>query len=52
MSRIVLIERIGIVLGMALMVAAVALIEWHAGLLFAGFLLTAVSSDFRIGRRP
>lgn len=51
-ARIVLIERIGLVAGLVAMVAAVASVEWRAGLFLAGLLLTAITSDIRIGRRP
>ena len=51
-TRIVLIERIGLVVGLVAMVAAVASVEWRAGLFLAGLLLAVLSSDIRIGRRP
>jgi hypothetical protein len=50
-GTVAIVERLLLVLGFATMVAAVTMVEWRAGLFFAGLLLVAMTLDLRIGRR-
>jgi hypothetical protein len=49
-AQAVLAERLVLVLGAALMVLAVATLDWRLGLFFAGLLLVLSALDLR--RRP
>ena len=50
-GTVAIIERVILLMGFAAMVGAVTMVEWRAGLFFAGLLLVAMTVDLRIGRR-